>query len=218
MIVEIAGIDGSGKTTQIERLMRWASERGVPSYERKLRSFGRRVLGGIAASKDLSSWDQMFDVGAVELATALEIYQMAHATILPLNLPGQIIITDTYAKYWIATTLSRGSGSAEQVSIIYALLPPPDLSVQLDVSTDVAYQRILARPKGDHILRHGGKERLERLRTAHDNTSKWVTYSSHVVSAEIPEAETAEAIRKLLSDALKTSAQPGRILVERLFT
>jgi thymidylate kinase len=83
-----------------------------------------------------------------------------------MNLP---VITDTYMRGWLAAAAATANGSVDRGSLvqIYRCLPVPDLALQLDCPVEVAFDRILARPKGDHILRSGGKPRLQALAVAY---------------------------------------------------
>ena len=206
MIIEFSGIDGSGKSTQIQRTMRWMNESGVPCYERVLRSTCRRVLGGIAAEQGLQSWRELFSVEAVQLATALEIMQAVYSTILPINTPAQVILTDTYARYWIADAIAYGSPAIAQLAMVYDRLPPVELSFHLDVPADVAYARILARPKGDHILRTGGLPRLRRLADAYGELPRHETRPVITLPSGVSEDETFRAIQRHLLEFLSTSS------------
>lgn len=167
MLIEISGIDGSGKSTLIARLARTAHEAGVPCYERQLRGVGKRVLTALAAQQGHTSWWAVFERGPVEFATALEMYQLYYSSIAPILFPGQIVFTDTFVRSWLATAIANGSIDPVALIQVYRCIPAPDLSVQLDCPTEIAYERICARPKGDHILRSGGKPRLQALANAY---------------------------------------------------
>lgn len=204
MIIEFTGIDGSGKSTQMARVMRWASESGVPCYERILRSTGRRILGAIAAGRGHKSWSGLFDPNEVELATSLEVVQLYYSLIAPIDSPNQIILTDTFSSYWMANALSKGATNGEVLSLVYRELPSPALCLRMDCHPDRAFERILHRRKGDHILRHGGKQRLEQLRDALLDVSGHLPYEPIPVSTEISEEETFRAVRVAIVDRLKS--------------
>lgn len=216
MLIEIAGVDGSGKSTQIDHLARTAQDCAVPCYERSLRSTGRRIVSGIAAQRGHDSWREVFDRGAVELATALEMYQLFHATVQTIRFPGQIIVTDTYVRSWLAVAIGEGGCDLAQLGAVYRAMPVPDLSIQLDCDVDTAFDRILARPKGDHLLRTGGKDRLRRLAEAYGpDCDELVHYDSVHVPATCPAPETAAAILDLI---VGWADRHDRMLHERLVT
>ncbi|MHC5915616.1 MAG: nucleoside/nucleotide kinase family protein [Nostoc sp.] len=208
MIIEFLGIDGSGKTTQIHKLMRWANESGVPCYERIIRSMFRRVLGGIAAEKGFLSWHELFDPNSVELATALEMLQVVYSTILPANLSGQLLVTDTYIGSFLATAIAAETPLIDQLMLIYKQIPAPDISIYLDVSVAIAYQRILLRKKGDHKLIFGDKavEKLRMLDIAFREFIQCSNYPIHIVSTSISEEETFKEIKQLVLAQVSSSA------------
>lgn len=201
MLIEISGIDGSGKSTLIAKLARIAHESGIPCYERQLRSVGRRVLTALAIQDGHTSWSTAFERGPVEFATALEMYQLFYSSVAPILFPGQIVMTDTYVRGFLATAAANGSADTVALVRIYGCLPAPDLSLQLDCPVDVAFNRILARPKGDHILRSGGRPRLQRLADAYnDDINELVHYPAvHLDSKQTVEALTEVAMEQILA-------------------
>jgi len=204
MLIEVSGIDGSGKSTCVDHLSRWAHEAGVACYQRPVRSTYRRILGGIAASRGLRSWRELFDQECVQLATALEVLQYVATHITPINFPGQMIITENYRRYWLATAVADKATNMSQLEAIYAQLPRPDLSLHFDSNADVAYDRILARSKGDHVLRSGGKERLSRLWAAYeDKLSDHSPYRTVRISTLTSLRQTLLALSETILEATR---------------
>lgn len=216
LIIEIAGIDGAGKSAQVARLSRTAQQCEIPCYERSLRSTARRIVSGIASQHGHASWREMFDRQAVELATALEMCQLFHATVVPIRFPGQIIVTDTYVRSWLAVAIAEGKCDVEQLGAIYRSLPDPDVCVQLDCDVDVAFERILARAKGDHLLRTGGRARLERLAEAYGKRlDDLAGYAPEHVSSMQEEGATATRILDLVGSWAEAN---DPVLLRRLAT
>lgn len=206
MIIEICGIDGSGKSTQLELLQGWANEHGVACYERKLRPIGRRVLGGLAQAAGYTTWRDLYDSDSVELMTAVEMRQQVYEYILPITFPGQLIVTDTYIRLWIANALSWGADPTRLIPI-YATIPAPDVSFFLEVSTDVAFERIMARPKSDHIQRSGGRDRLHRLAMAYEALPQYVGYEATTIDG----TQSPDAIFRVICAAVEARAQGDRV-------
>lgn len=214
MIVELSGIDGSGKTTQVARLARRAHEAKIPCYERSLRSTARRVVSGIAAERGHASWQTLFDRNAVELSTALEMHQLVHATIMSIRFPGQLILTDTYVWSWLAAAVAEGSTNLDQLAAIYGTLPAPDLTFELTISVEDAFQRILKRPKGDHLLRISGKDRLARLAGALEaGVEPLVGYPRIRIDGTSAEADIAAQVAE---HVLAAAQRDDEALFERL--
>jgi thymidylate kinase len=200
MLIEITGIDGSGKSTQIDHLMRWFSEQGISSYHRIIRPVSRRVLGGIASEKGFKSWDEIYNVESVELTTALELYQLVYSTITPINIDKQVIITDTYIRNYLASAITRDLSIVNKILPIYQRIPKPDLSINLSINSKSAYERIINRPKGDHILRHGGYKRLERLFKSHEEVEKYLHYDTYTLAGELEEKDIFSKITTIVQD------------------
>lgn len=183
--------------------MRSASERGVHCYERVIRSTTRRMLSRVALREGRASWKDLFNREGAEVATALEVVQEVYRTIMPINGPGQIVVTDSYARRWLATVLAESDEIFEQARLIYSLLPPPDLSLFLTVATETAYQRIMARGKGDHILREGGLERLTALARGFELLQGSISYNTTTVSNDGTPEQCLAQVDSALRDAAR---------------
>jgi thymidylate kinase len=158
-------------------------------------------LGGIAQADGHPSWNDVYDTDAVELMSAVELRQMVYSTLLPISFRGQIIVTDTYTRRWLASALAWGAAPDKLISV-YRTLPPPDLSIHLEVPVSTAFERILAREKGDH-LRTGGIERLQRLADSYRLVADLVDYPCSVVSTKQPPEVTAGEICELVRAAAR---------------
>lgn len=203
MIIEFSGIDGSGKSTQMDFLMRWCNGRGFRCYECTIRAGGRRVLSSIAADHGHMCLEEMFDVGSVELGTALEVFGSVHATIAPIDFSRNVILTSTYSRYWLASACASVRDDVSGLAAIYNRLPAPGLSIHLDVSPATAYDRILARPRGDYLLHSGGFPRLQQLHTAYQEVDNMMKYPSSHVSSETDIVETFSTITRLVEESLE---------------
>lgn len=201
MLIEFSGVDGSGKSTQMERFQRRANELGIECHNRMLTSTSRAILALIGADEGASAWRDLFDPSAVELATALELYQQTYAMIVPISQPGQLILIDGYARYWLASAGMNLSQASWAVEAVYRIFPAPDLAIHLRVEPAVALERIVARQKGDHVLREGGIGVLEALDRGYALADRTLSYQAVVVDgAQEPadvERDVAEAVRSV---------------------
>ncbi|GAB3086032.1 hypothetical protein [Nocardioides zeae] len=215
MLIEVCGIDGAGKSTLIGRVMRLAHEAGVPCYERQLRGVGKRLLTALAVEQGHGAWWAVFERGPVEFATALEMYQLYYSSIAPILFPGQIVFTDTFVRSWVATAIANGSVDPDQLMQVYGCLPAPDMSVELVCPAQIAYERILARPKGDHILRSGGMARLQALADAYRNLA-----SNELVDYDVMRVDSRQGADELETEVfgamLRWAAEHDQLLHRRL--
>lgn len=207
MLVELSGIDGSGKSTQLALLQGWCNQSGLPCYHRPIRSTARRVLGGIAAELGHASWQDVFDRDAVELATALEVRQTVFGTILPTLFPGQVIVCDSYLRTWVAAAHANAPARRSELGLVYRTIPAPDLAIHIDLPVEEAMERIERRPKGDHIQRYGGTQRLGALAAGFAWADELLAYEAVTIDGtQVPE-QLADTIRKRVASWLRERGQ-----------
>lgn len=209
-IIEIAGVDGSGKSTVIQHLMRHFNELGQPAYERSLRSVYKRVLDDIAFEKTASqNWSSMFDANSVELAQALEMLQLVQTQLAPFAQSRQLFLTDTYAIRWLGVATDWGADLGV-LGEVYSRLPKPIVSIYLSVDPSTAHDRILARTKGDHILKMGNPSAVAKYAAALDSALHFVPYEIQTVDANTTEQETVLAAIEIVERALKQRKEVQR--------
>ncbi len=162
MLIAFEGGEGSGKSTQVERLALWLTDRGVPvtvTHEPGATEFGarlRRIL--------LDSPDGALTPRAEALLFAADRAQHVDAVIRPALDRGDVVITDRYMDSSLAY---QGAGRALSVEDVRRLSRwatnglVPDLTVLLDVAPEVGLDRIRDRAGGGGAA-DGGPDRLER--------------------------------------------------------
>ena len=163
MLIAFEGGEGSGKSTQVERLAQWLKERGVPvtvTHEPGGTEFGarlRRIL--------LDSPDGALTPRAEALLFAADRAQHVDAVIRPALDRGDIVITDRYVDSSLAY---QGAGRALSVDDLRRLSRwatnglVPDLTVLLDVEPEVGLDRLRQRFGSPEGSAGGGRDRLER--------------------------------------------------------
>lgn len=198
MIIEVSGIDGSGKSTIAQRLRRRVLESGIHAWERSLRSVTKLYLGDMAAEQGASHWSAVFDVDQVEFAHAMEMLGMCRQHFDPLDRTRNCFVTDTYVWRWLATAAMWKATNLASLARLFSTLPAPEVSIRLEVSTDRAYERILGRPQGDSLLKMRDRSRLDRYAAAFDEVVGLVPYETLVVDANRPVDEVVgEALAHL---------------------
>lgn len=202
MIVEFSGIDGSGKSTQVHQLTRWATDHRLVAVECPLRSQTRRICQGIAAGAGLQSWREIFRADRVEFSSAVDLVQQAMTSIVLADAPGHVLVADQYLRTWVARSAAGGPGLQEQVSRVYAKLPDPAVSFHLTLDPGTAWQRIIRRPKGDHTLRAGGLRRLTETAEALEAAVSASPYPCTVLDGTRPVDELAAQVRQSVRTAL----------------
>ncbi|MCD0495528.1 hypothetical protein LP085_01565 [Achromobacter sp. MY14] len=154
MLIEVAGIDGCGKTTLIHGLRRLINESGLAfAYERPFQSDGVRLLEA-AASEQLSVRSRpvrFFSKEIVEYVRAVELVTGSSRLRPHIGSKMQWFFTDSY----ILEQAARGIRAGLDMGKFWPLLglsAQPDHRVFIRVTAEVAVQRMSAREKGDAIL------------------------------------------------------------------
>ncbi|XKK39690.1 hypothetical protein HFP72_02010 [Nocardiopsis sp. ARC36] len=185
MLIEVTGIDGSGKTTLINHLRGYLHERGRAAYVRTWPSTVKRLAADTTEDFGGRPWWEFFVPEAIETAAAFEHLGAVYQHLLPLDEHRQVILTDTYTVRWLATALLHGVDPAP-LTALYARLPPPALSVWLDSDPITARGRLLARPERDHLTTTDSPDRLGRYHRAMATAQEIVGYPVHRVDACAP--------------------------------
>jgi dTMP kinase len=157
LLFVLEGIDGTGKSTQAQRLGDWIRGQGrdvVLSHEPTNGPWGRRLRESAA-------------VGRLEPAAELEYFlndrrQHVEELILPAMAAGKIVILDRYYFSTMAYQSARGFEVAEIRSRNESFAPVPDLLLILDLEVDRALERIGGR--GDTANEFEKRENLEHCR------------------------------------------------------
>lgn len=157
LFIVIEGIDGTGKSTQAQRLGEWLAAQGrevVLSREPTAGPWGKKVRESAATGR-LSPED--------ELQYFLnDRRQHVEELIAPSLAAGKIVILDRYYFSTMAYQGARGFDPAEIRRKNEEFAPVPDLLLILDLDVDSALERIGAR--GDTANEFEKRENLERCR------------------------------------------------------
>lgn len=189
--------------------MRHFNEQGQPAYERSLRSVYKRVLDDITYEKmGAANWSAAFDADSVELAQALEMLQLVQTQLAPFAKSRQLFLTDTYVVRWLGVASDWGTDLAK-LRDVYSRLPKPIISLYLSVDPAIAHQRIMARTKGDHILKMGNPDAVAKYAAALNSAIEFLPYDIQVVDANVTEQETASNAIEIVERALSRWREDG---------
>jgi dTMP kinase len=193
--VAICGIDGSGKTTQVAEVAAYLGlERPVlttrqPSDLYRQDPIVRTVL-------DLDNEDPLV-LPEIGLLAAFDRYRHVREVVRPALKEGKAVVTDRYVYTGYAYMIARGL-DPEWLRTVYRQLPPPDLTVFLDVPPDLAIERILVRDGSSKKREELDLERMSKVRAVF-HEQPWGEVPNYYVldGTQAPEAVTAD-IRKLV--------------------
>jgi dTMP kinase len=157
LFLVIEGIDGTGKSTQAQRLAEWLRELGrevVTSREPTDGPWGRKLRESAATGR-LSPEDE------------LEYFlrdrrQHVEEVIAPALAAGKVVILDRYYFSTMAYQGARGFDPAEIRRRNEEFAPVPDLLLVLDLEVDAALERIGAR--GDTANEFEKRDSLQKCR------------------------------------------------------
>lgn len=164
-IIEVAGIDGAGKTTLASSLSGHFIGAGRVTYVRSFHSWVRRWCEGVSSDRGLSR-AEYFGLEAVEFATAVEMMERTQMMRRAAS-DGSIFVLDPYTFCSAAMAASYEISNLAAVVETYLCGERPDLIVYLDIGEQTAMQRIHRRPSVDNLVLSTNKEPpLSRFRAA----------------------------------------------------
>jgi len=137
-LIVVEGIDGSGKSTQIDLLHKWLLSKGHSVYFSEWNS-SELVKSTSRMAKD----KKMFTPTTFSLMTATDFADRWERYIFPLLKAGGIVLADRYAFTAFARDVARGV-DPDWVRSLYSFAPQPDLTLYFRVPLDVAVDRILS--------------------------------------------------------------------------
>lgn len=137
LLIVIEGTDGSGKSTQIERLKRWIEDQsyGVMVSEWKTSKF---IADAINDAKERN----LLNATTFSLLYAADFADRLENIILPALKAGFVVILDRYVYTAYARDVVRGH-NIEWLKNLYDYAPEPDMVFYLDVPVEILLKRII---------------------------------------------------------------------------
>jgi dTMP kinase len=137
-LIIVEGIDGSGKSTQINLLHKWLQAQGKSVYFSEWNSSEM-----VKSTTRLAKKEKMFTPTSFSLLQATDFAERWENHILPLLKAGVIVLADRYAFTAFARDVARGV-APDWVRNIYSFATQPDLAMYFKVPLDTAVGRILS--------------------------------------------------------------------------
>jgi len=137
-LIVVEGIDGSGKSTQIDLLHKWLLSKGHSVYFSEWNSSDL-----VKSTSRMAKEKKMFTPTIFSLMTATDFADRWERYIFPLLKAGGIVLADRYAFTAFARDVARGV-DPQWVRSLYSFAPMPDLTLYFRVPLDVAVDRILS--------------------------------------------------------------------------
>lgn len=137
-LIVVEGIDGSGKSTQIDLLTKWLQHQGKSVYFSEWNSSDL-----VKSTTRLAKSEKLFTPTTFSLLQATDFADRWENRILPMLKAGVIVLADRYTFTAFARDVARGVDPA-WVRNLYSFAARPDLALYFYVPLDVAVERILS--------------------------------------------------------------------------
>ncbi|HEX2979699.1 MAG TPA: dTMP kinase [Anaerolineaceae bacterium] len=228
-LIVVEGIDGSGKSTQIDLLQKWLHKRGLSVYFSEWNSSEL-----VKSTTRLGKREHMFTPTSFSLLQATDFADRWENRILPMLKAGAIVLADRYAFTAFARDVARGVDPT-WVRNLYSFAPQPDAVLYFKVPIEVAVERILAsRAKIKYYeagmdlgLADNKAEsfRLFQQRIINEYDRMVDEFHFTVFDGTLPVEEQQKQVRKLIKQTLKgweglpnpqTTAHAKRVVSEKV--
>jgi dTMP kinase len=137
-LIVVEGIDGSGKSTQLQLVLRYLQARGLRPFFTEWNSADLVRTVTKKGKKKMSLTPMTFSLlHATDFA-----YRLVHSIVPPLK-AGMIVLADRYAYTAFARDVVRGC-DRQWVRRVFDFAPRPDRAFYFNVPIDVSISRILS--------------------------------------------------------------------------
>lgn len=135
-LIVVEGIDGSGKSTQIDLLFKWMKSQGRSVYFSEWNSSEL-----VRSTTRLAKSEKMFTPTTFSLLQATDFAERWENRIYPQLKAGALVLADRYAFTAFARDVARGVDH-QWVRNLYSFALQPDIALYFSVPLDVAVERI----------------------------------------------------------------------------
>ncbi|NUL82591.1 MAG: dTMP kinase [Armatimonadetes bacterium] len=206
-LIVVEGVDGSGKSTQVDLLYTYLQSQGRAVYFSEWNS-----SEVVKSTTRLGKQRRAFTPTSFSLIQAADFADRWEKNVLPLLKAGVIVLMDRYAFTGFARDVARGVDPG-WVRNLYSFAPLPDIVFYFRTPLDVAVDRILAARSKIKYYEAGmdlglsenrvTSFRLFQERIAQEYERMVDEYGFTVIDASLPIADQQRQVRQITSDALK---------------
>ena len=144
LLITFCGLDGSGKTSIIHRLMKEPFMQDVlltkqPTEEMRKSNIFRTYMDNPDHS--------MYDYRSLSLMAASDRIQHVNKIVVPALEKGRTVICDRYLYSCLANLRARGFNNDEWIYDISKYIVRPNISFFLDIPVETAIKRVRMRPQ-----------------------------------------------------------------------
>ncbi|HYW76977.1 MAG TPA: dTMP kinase [Gammaproteobacteria bacterium] len=198
-LITFEGVEGVGKSTQVQRLADWLAEQGRDVV-------CTREPGGAPLAEKVRELLKQSPHGSIPATSELLLIfaaRVAHADALlrPALARGQWVVCDRFVDASIAYQgAGRGLGRERVENLAEWLVPDlvPDLTLVLDLPIDAAFERLDARGERDRFEQEDGVF-FRRVREAYLEQAGREPHRVHIVNASGAVDEVARRCRDIVA-------------------
>ena len=205
MFITLEGIEGSGKTTQIDYLVAFFEKKGYPCVT--TREPGGTVIGNKIRAILLDPECKGMDAKAELLLYMADRAQHIHSLVKPSLAAGKTVLCD---RYFDATVVYQGYARGLDIELIKSLHSTlfkdlkPDVTILLDLPPQVGLQRAWKQLNNGQRSNKEGRfeeEKLEfhkRVREGYLELAQAEADRFHVIDAAQEERKVRDSILKII--------------------
>lgn len=145
LLFTFCGLDGSGKTTQIELLSEYLKDNGFPVFLTKQPTDFVRKSDMFRTYMDQPDHDE-YEYRALSLLCASDRVQHTYKVILPELAGGSIVLSDRYFYSCLTNLRARNYVQDHWIYDVASFIPKPDCAFFLDIPVKTAISRVRSRP------------------------------------------------------------------------
>jgi dTMP kinase len=137
-LIAAEGLDGSGKSTQLQLLRFWLQAEGYEVLIAEWTS-SKLIKRALKAGKKQGSMDPML----LSILNASDFAEMHERHIVPALQRGAVVLADRYVYTALARNFARGVDRS-WVAAVYSFATRPDLAIYFQISAGQSLERILS--------------------------------------------------------------------------
>jgi len=222
-LIVVEGIDGSGKSTQIDLINKWLQEKGKSVFFSEWNSSPL-----VQSTTKLGKSEKIFTPTTFSLIQAADFADRWENQFLPMLKAGVIVLADRYAFTGFARDVARGV-DPKWVRNLYSFAFQPDLVLFFQVPLEEAVERIISSRSKIKYYEAGMDLNLSDKKVTSfkifqsrimEEYEKMISeFGFHVVDATLPIQKQQKEIRKLILDILQGwNGLPNPVLSARNYS
>ena len=210
--ITLEGIDGTGKTTQWRRLVRYLRSRGYTV--RATREPGGTPVGEKIRDILLAGKEDLSPLAELALLYAARAQHLAEV-IRPALERGEVVVSDRYNDCSFAYQgygRGLGAGRVRQIDRVICGATQPDLTLVLDLDPRLARERARRRDRRSHQadrFEGAGLAFQQKTRLGYRVLARREPERIRLIDAGRPPGEVEGEIRQLAAKALKNAGARG---------